>query len=310
MEIQMPKSEYYDTMNGAERITIKLNEHGMISLIDCMPRNAPKGSTGDYAIVQAARVSYGDGTKKVSENRGLIRYLYRHKHFTPFEMVEFKLHCVMPIFIARQWIRHRTASVNEYSARYSIVPDRFYRPDNNDIKKQSALNKQGGGDESIKDEMTLNDFEKYLDNVEKNYEEYNNLISKGVAREQARIGLPQNIHTEWYWKCDLRNIFNFLSLRMDSHAQKEIRDYAYAMYELIKPIVPYSCEAFEDFQLNSMTLSRLEIEAIQNRSEKINTTNSREQSEWEEKKKKLNINSKKSWDVLDYNVFEEDKNEN
>eukprot|EP01027_Heterolobosea_sp_BB2_P008462 GEZU01012557.1.p1 GENE.GEZU01012557.1~~GEZU01012557.1.p1 ORF type:complete len:252 (-),score=83.87 GEZU01012557.1:203-958(-) len=216
----------------------------------------------------------------------------RHRHSTPFEMVEFKFHCVMPIFVARQWIRHRTANVNEYSARYSIVPDRFYRPDRENIAKQSTANRQGGSDQV--DSMTADEFLAYLDKVESLYKDYDSLVKKGVSREQARMGLPVNVYTEWYWKCDLHNIFHFLALRMDSHAQKEIRDYALAMYALIKPIVPIACEAFEDYRLHGMHLTRLEIEAIRNNSDKINSTNSREQSEWEQKKKLLGLGSSSS----------------
>src|SRR5687768_6976366 len=226
-------TELVDVMGGSGRWEISVHDHGLVALIDAMPRLVLAGSTADAAIVQAARVSYGAGTKKVNEDRGLIRYLLRHHHTTPFEMVEFKFHCVMPIFVARQWIRHRTANVNEYSARYSVMPDKFYRPRVTDVKFQSTSNRQGTSDERV-DDMTAQEFLNYLDEIEKrSYSEYERLIEKGIAREQARVGLPVNIYTEWYWKCDLHNIFHFLSLRMDSHAQKEIRDYALAMFRLI-----------------------------------------------------------------------------
>jgi thymidylate synthase (FAD) len=277
-------SETYDVMSGASRWEIKVHDHGMVALVDVMPRLAPAGKTADYAIVQAARVSYGEGTKQVSEDRGLIRYLARHRHTTPFEMVEFKFHHVMPIFVARQWIRHRTANVNEYSARYSVVRDRFFKPSLENVRKQSTSNRQGG--EEPMDVQTAQDFLAYLDEVEKSYERYQEFLDKGVAREIARIALPASVYTEWYWKIDLHNLFHFLSLRMDPHAQQEIRDYATAMFKLIQPIVPIAAEAFLDYHLDSMHLTRLEIEAIRS-GQPIDTANKREAAEWEEKKKRL-----------------------
>src|SRR5437764_15219692 len=154
-------------MGGDARREVKVHEHGLVALLDVMPRFAPVGKTADFAIVQAARVSYGEGTKHVNEDRGLIRYLARHRHTTPFEMVEFKFHHVMPIFVARQWIRHRTANVNEYSARYSVVKDRFYRPSLDSIRKQSATNRQGG--DQAADPATAEEFLRYLDSVEAHY---------------------------------------------------------------------------------------------------------------------------------------------
>ncbi|HET6246864.1 MAG TPA: FAD-dependent thymidylate synthase [Tepidisphaeraceae bacterium] len=280
------ETEVYDVMGGSARWEIKVHDHGLVALVDVMPRLAPVGKTADAAIVQAARVSYGEGTKQVNEDRGLIRYLARHRHTTPFEMVEFKFHHVMPIFIARQWIRHRTANVNEYSARYSVVRDRFYHPDIDNVRKQSLANRQGG-EEPI-DGATAQEFLDYLTKVEGAYEDYQKLMDKGVARELARIGLPVNVYTEWYWKIDLHNLFHFLSLRMDDHAQQEIRDYATAMFNLVKPIVPIAAEAFLDYNLGSMHLTRLEIEAIKS-GKPIDTTNKRETAEWEGKKGKLGL---------------------
>ena len=276
----------YDVMDGAARWEIKVHEYGLIALVDVMPRRVPVGQTADAAIVQSARVSYGQGTKKVSEDRGLIRYLLRHRHTTPFEMIEFKFHVAMPIFIARQWIRHRTANVNEYSARYSIVSDRFYRPGIEGVRRQSATNRQGGREQI--DAGTAREFLDYLDRCESRYLEYDKLLEKGVSRELARIGLPLNVYTEWYWKCDLHNILHFLSLRMDEHAQQEIRDYANAMFALIKPIVPITAEAFEDYGLGGLNLTRLEIEAIRT-GEPLSTTNKRENAEWEVKRQKLGM---------------------
>jgi thymidylate synthase (FAD) len=278
--------EMHDVMDGAARWEVKVHDHGLVALLDVMPRFAPAGKTADFAIVQAARVSYGAGTKQVNEDRGLIRYLARHRHSTPFEMVEMKFHHVMPIFIARQWIRHRTANVNEYSARYSVVRDRFYRPSIENVRKQSTTNRQGG-DEPI-DALTAQEFLAHLDQVEKEYADYERLMAKGVSRELARIALPVSVYTEWYWKCDLHNIFHFLSLRMDAHAQQEIRDYANAMFALIQPIVPIAAEAFLDYNFESLHLTRLEVEAIKT-GQPLATENKRENAEWEEKKKKLGM---------------------
>ncbi|HVZ95202.1 MAG TPA: FAD-dependent thymidylate synthase [Phycisphaerales bacterium] len=282
-----PESQLTDVMAGAARLEIKVHDHGFVALIDAMPRLVPQGQTADGAIVQAARVSYGAGTKKVSEDRGLIRYLLRHRHTTPFEMVEFKFHCAMPIFIARQWIRHRTANVNEYSGRYSVMPDRFYHPGLESVRKQSLSNRQGG-DQPI-DAATAQEFLAYLDRSEKLHAEYLAQAEKGVARELARIALPQSLYTEWYWKCDLHNILRFLSLRMDAHAQQEIRDYACAMAALIEPIVPVTMEAFRDYELESMRLTRLEIEAIRAKSPGIQSDNQRERTEWDAKRKALGL---------------------
>jgi thymidylate synthase (FAD) len=280
------EGETHDVMGGSGRWEVKVHDHGLVALIDCMPRFAPVGKTADYAIVQAARVSYGAGTKQVNEDRGLIRYLARHRHSTPFEMVEFKFHHCMPIFVARQWIRHRTANVNEYSARYSIVRDRFYHPDIENVRKQSMSNRQGG-EEPI-DNATAQEFLDYLDRVEESYKDYQQLMEKGVARELARIGLPVNVYTEWYWKIDLHNLFHFLSLRMDAHAQQEIRDYASAMYALVQPIVPIAAEAFLDYNFGAVHLTRLEVESVRT-GQPLASENKRENAEWDEKKKKLGL---------------------
>ncbi len=286
IERSLPETPLCDVMGGASRWNIPIHEHGFIALVDAMPRLVPEGQTADSAIVQSARVSYGQGTKMVSEDRGLVRYLMRHHHSTPFEMVEFKFHIAMPIFIARQWIRHRTANVNGYSARYSIMPDRFYRPSIDNVRKQSKSNRQGG--EGPIDAGTAEEFLQLLENAEANYQKYIELTEKGVAREIARAVLPVSVYTEWYWKCDLHNIFHFLSLRMDPHAQIEIQDSAKAMYELIKPIVPVACEAFEDYRLNSMHLTGLEIDAIRT-GKPLATENKRETAEWQEKKAQLGL---------------------
>jgi thymidylate synthase (FAD) len=295
------ESPTYDVMGGAARQEIRIHEHGFVALVDAMPRLVPVGQTADAAVVQAARVSYGQGTKKVNEDRGLIRYLLRHRHTTPFEMLEFKFHIAMPIFVARQWIRHRTANVNEYSARYSIVPDRFYKPTIDQVRKQSASNRQGGeekfktagiegADPAVIDEhRTAEEFLRYLEDAEAMYQRYEALTQKGVSREMARIALPVSVYTEWYWKCDLHNILRFLSLRMDSHAQEEIRIYADAMFALLEPIVPMTVEAFRDYEMESVRLTRLEIEALRAGSATINTDNKREQAEWDAKRKAMGV---------------------
>jgi thymidylate synthase (FAD) len=285
-------------MGGAIRLEARVHTHGFVALIDTMPRLVPQGQTADSAIVQAARVSYGQGTKKVSEDRGLTRYLLRHRHTTPFEMVELKFHIAMPIFIARQWIRHRTANVNEYSARYSIMPDRFYTPSLEDVRKQSRANRQGGEDRfdvgaSAEDARTAEEFLAYLGEMEAAYQKYLSLTDKGVSRELARIGLPVNIYTEWYWKCDLHNTLRFLSLRLDPHAQSEIRDYARAMAALIEPLVPVTMEAFRDYELESLHLTKLEIEALRRHlaggDGALRSDNQRECSEWNAKRDRLGL---------------------
>jgi len=280
-------------MGGCSRHEIRIHQHGFIALIDAMPRLVPQGQTADFAIVQAARVSYGQGTKKVSEDKGLIRYLLRHRHTTPFEMIEFKFHIAMPIFIARQWIRHRTANVNEYSGRYSIMPDTFYRPTVDEVRKQSKANRQGGEETFQADEAkTAAEFVKFLEDSEALYERYAKLTEQGVSRELARIGLPVSVYTQWYWKCDLHNVLRFLSLRMDSHAQAEIRVYAEAMYALLQPIVPITMEAWRDYELEGVHLTRLEVEALRERVRGGGTgglaiENKREQAEWDQKAAKL-----------------------
>lgn len=234
---------------------IKVLDDGFIKLVDYMG--------GDDAIVQAARVSYGKGTKKVSEDRGLIRYLMRHHHTTPFEMVEFKFHIRIPMDAWRQMIRHRTANVNEYSTRYSEAIDSQQRTPPNAWRNQSKDNKQGSGDFfTEEDGEVLTHYERdFLDEAKRIYQ-YR--LGMGVAREQARKDLPLSTYTEAYWKCDLHNIFHFLRLRMDAHAQYEIRQYANAMYELIKPVCPIACEAFEDYRLNAVQFSGPEMKLLNN----------------------------------------------
>jgi len=292
-----PEGVVVDVMGGDARWTIPIGEHGFVALVDAMPRLVPEGQTADQAIVQAARVSYGAGTKKVHEDRGLIRYLLRHEHTTPFEMVEFKFHVSMPIFVARQWIRHRTANVNEYSGRYSVMPDRFYRVALDEVRKQSGSNRQGGEEmfdtQDAGELKTAQAFIDYLDQVEALYEKYESLVEKGVSRELARVGLPTSQFTQWYWKCDLHNILRFLKLRLDPHAQREIRDYGQAMHDLIDPIVPVTMEAWRDYHLESMRLTRLEIDAMVDLARggtgELASDNKRENAEWQAKREQLGL---------------------
>jgi len=228
---------------------IKCLDKGFVRLVDSMG--------GDDAIVQAARVSYGQGTSKVSQDRGLIRYLMRHRHTTPFEMVEFKFHCKMPIFVARQWVRHRTANINEYSLRYSEARDEFYFPDPEHIQFQSALNKQGrSGEVPLELKQKVLDYFKEIS--ERSFTMYQELNEEGIARELARSLLPVNIYTEWYWKNDLHNLLHFIGLRSDSHAQYEIRVYSDAMAVSVKAVAPFAWEAYQDYVVHGMRFSRIE----------------------------------------------------
>lgn len=228
---------------------IKCLDKGFVRLVDSMG--------GDDAIVQSARVSYGQGTSKVSQDRGLIRYLMRHRHTTPFEMVEFKFHCKMPIFVARQWVRHRTANINEYSLRYSEARDEFYYPDPEHIQFQSTLNKQGRLGE-LPGELKQKVLDYFKENSERSFAMYSELNEAGVARELIRSLLPVNLYTEWYWKNDLHNLLHFIGLRSDSHAQYEIRVFSDAMAESVKKVAPFAWEAYQDYVVHGMRFSRIE----------------------------------------------------
>ena len=243
-----------ETREMPEGRVIPCLDKGFVRLVDAM------GS--DAAIVQAARVSYGAGTKLVNEDRGLIRYLMRHAHTTPFEMVEFKFHVKLPIFVARQWIRHRTANVNEYSGRYSVMQDEFYVPEPAQIRPQSATNKQGRAEETLSDAESAEILTLLEAGQQHAYEDYETLLERNFARELARINLPVSMYTEWYWKIDLHNLFHFLRLRMDAHAQYEIRVYAEAMAEIVREITPLAYEAFQDYALNAVRLTAPEIKAM------------------------------------------------
>lgn len=248
-----------------DKTQIDCLDHGFVRIVDAMPRVAHSMDlpTADYAITRAARVSYGKGTKTIKEDRGLIRYLLRHMHTSPLEHVEFSFHCKMPIFIARQWIRHRTANVNEYSGRYSIMSDQFYVPEHDRIQNQSKTNKQGTDEEGQLSMSTQLIMQRRLEEEQQSsWKHYTQYLEVDMARELARINLPVSNYTEWYWKIDLLNLFKFLKLRLDSHAQYEIQVFAQAMYDLIKPIVPIACEAFEDYWQESESFSKQEMQML------------------------------------------------
>lgn len=236
--------------------------HGFIRVVDYMG--------GDDAVVQAARVSYGAGTKSVRDDRSLIRYLLRHWHTTPFEMAELKIHVKLPIFVARQWIRHRTASVNEYSARYSVLDREYYLPDTDTVSAQSTSNAQGRGET-----MSADDAEWVrgilAEGAESAYGGYIHMLNEGdaadprrpgVARELARAGLPVSFYTQWYWKANLQNLMHFLQLRADPHAQWEIRQYANTLLDVLARWAPHTHEAFMDYRLSRFELSRGAIEVV------------------------------------------------
>lgn len=229
-------------------------DKGFVRLVEVMG--------GDHSIVQAARVSYGKGTKSVRADRALIHYLMQHRHTTPFEMVEFKFHCRMPIFVARQWIRHRTANVNEVSGRYSIMEESFWEPAPEDLRKQSGTNRQGSTGEHLEGDAAQKIVKEFSDQQKTLYRQYENCLEAGVAREIARTNLPLSLYTEWYWKIDLHNLLHFLSLRLAPHAQKEIRVYAEAMAAFVKKLCPIAWEAFEEHVLNAVTFSQTEAKIV------------------------------------------------
>jgi thymidylate synthase (FAD) len=274
-EIELARAEQIPTLRATvpalEAIlyqAMPLLDHGFVRVIDYMG--------DDAAVVQAARVSYGRGTKRVQEDRGLIKYLMRHRHSTPFEMCEIKYHVKLPIFVARQWIRHRTANVNEYSARYSILDREFYIPAPEQLAAQSLSNRQGRGDvlEGEEAAQVLGLLREDADRCYRNYawmlneDEAGEPVDadrQGLARELARMNLTLNTYTQWYWKIDLHNLLHFLSLRADAHAQYEIRVYAQAMLETVKAWVPLTYEAFADYRLGGAHLSAAMLALIRRR---------------------------------------------
>ncbi len=229
-------------------------DHGFVALVDYMG--------GDESVEQAARVSYGAGTRKVSQTRGLIRYLRRHHHTTPSEMVELKFHCAMPMFVARQWIRHRTASVNEYSGRYSLMPLLFYTPPGEQFARQSKENMQGREDQAISPETYREAVSRWEHSRKIVSQDYAWLLGEDVARELARIDLPLSTYTQWYWKIDLHNLFHFLTLRVAPNAQWEIRQYARIIAGILKRVAPLSFEAWLDYNFGARSFSRAELAAL------------------------------------------------
>ena len=273
-------------------------DHGFVRVVDYMG--------DDTSIVQSARVSYGKGTKKVSTDNGLIKYLMRHRHSTPFEMCEIKYHIKLPIFIARQWIRHRTANVNEYSARYSIMDKEFYVPSKENLAAQSTNNRQGRGD-LINGKQADNILKVLKEDAERNYQHYEEMLNekfdgsiiddnkKGLARELARMNLTLNSYTQWYWKTDLLNLLNFLALRADSHAQYEIRAYADAMLNTLKSWVPITYDAFLDYRVGGTEVSSNGKLIIQKliKGEKIDIEGSGlSKREWNELMQSFNLKEK------------------
>jgi len=243
-------------MTKIPKDAVKCLDKGFVRLVDSMG--------GDDAIVQAARVSYGKGTSKVSQDRGLIRYLMRHRHTTPFEMVEFKFHCKMPIFVARQWVRHRTANINEYSLRYSEARDEFYYPESKHIQFQSTLNKQGRSG-NVPKQLTDKVLKYFKEISERSFDMYKEMNEAGLARELIRAILPVNLYTEWYWKNDLHNLLHFIGLRSDSHAQHEIRVYSDAMAKAVKKVAPFAWEAYQDYVVSGLRFSRIEQSLLEQR---------------------------------------------
>ena len=245
------------TSPGAEEILglyFPVLDHGFVALVDYLGT--------DEDIERAARVSYGYGTRKQSATRGLLRYLRRHKHTTPSEMVELKFHCCMPMFIARQWIRHRTASVNEYSGRYSLIPMLFYTPDAAQLQTQSKRNNQGRSGQVVDQELYEEAQRRWAAVRRESTDAYGWLTGNEVARELARIDLPLSTYTQWYWKIDLHNLLHFLTLRVDAHAQWEIQEFGRVMAGMLKRVAPLSYEAWIDYDVCGAHVSRAELAAL------------------------------------------------
>jgi len=229
-------------------------DKGFVRLVDYMG--------GDARIVQSARVSYGEGTKTVREDKGLINYLMSHLHTSPFEQVILTFHCKMPIFVARQWIRHRTARLNEISGRYSVMKDEFYVPHPDQILKQSETNRQGRDEEELPIELRQRVADLILSDQSALYSNYEQMLDDEIARELARINLPLSLYTEWYWQIDLHNLFHFIRLRADAHAQWEIQEYARALAQCAQAVAPLAYGAFEEFQMHAARFSRSELAAL------------------------------------------------
>ena len=295
---QQPSSTYRATVPALEQIIyqpLPVLDHGFIRVIDYMG--------DDSAIVQAARVSYGKGTRRVSDDSGLLNYLMRNRHTSPFEMCEIKFHVKLPIFVARQWIRHRMANVNEYSARYSVLDSEFYTPDPSELAAQSSSNKQGRGDvitKDVGDRLTAI----LKEDAELAFRHYHELLnqdvdgqpidadSPGLARELARIGLPLSAYTQWYWKIDLHNLLHFVGLRADQHAQWEIRAYAEVLLQILERWLPLTHQAFLNYRLGAVTLSAEGLDVTKRliKGEKVDPGNLRMSArEWRELKETLQL---------------------
>jgi thymidylate synthase (FAD) len=229
-------------------------DHGFVRLVDYLG--------GDQRIVQSARVSYGEGTKTLREDKTLIDYLLRNKHTSPFEQVILTFHVKMPIFVARQWIRHRTARLNEISGRYSVMRDEFYTPQPEEVRFQSKRNKQGGSTQDVPDDLRAKVIGLLQQEQQQLYSDYEDMLEDGIARELARINLPLSLYTEMYWQIDLNNLFHFLRLRMDWHAQYEIRVYGDTMAQITRAVAPMAYEAFEEHLLHGRNFSRTELDFI------------------------------------------------
>ena len=286
------QTEYEDIMQGHDRWEVKVHEHGHVALLDVMPRLVPKGRKADIAIVQGARVSYNQGLKTIKEDENLIRYLMRCKHTSPSELVEFKFDIKCPLFVARQWLRHRTASVSEISGRYTTLPDEYHKPEV--WRGKDPKNKQGSTGEIT---YIPYDYAKYDQDANTTeigvaeqvaFDEYKQRIKAGVAPELARTCLPVSVYTHFIWKIDLHNLLHFLSLRCDHHAQQEIRDYAQPIYDMLKEIVPDSIQAFDDYHpyRNAINLSALDIEYLRT-GLRPSTMGEREAAEFEVKKQRI-----------------------
>ncbi len=232
----------------------KVLDKGFVRLVDYMG--------GDERIVQAARVSYGSGTKSFRQDQALIDYLLRNEHTSPFEQVILTFHCKMPVFVARQWVRHRTARLNEISGRYSVMKDEFYVPAGEDIALQSDDNKQGRQNQAVSPELQVKVTDELVQQQTLAYQSYLGLLDDGLARELARINLPLSTYTEWYWQIDLHNLFHFLRLRMDAHAQKEIRDYAEVMYKICAAVSPMATQSFDNHLRNGLRFSGAEWQVL------------------------------------------------
>ncbi|MFP4548442.1 MAG: FAD-dependent thymidylate synthase [Fidelibacterota bacterium] len=247
----------HEVSEAAEQLLdkeFKVLDKGFVRLVDYMG--------GDQRIVQSARVSYGKGTKSVRQDRGLINYLLKHQHTSPFEQVILTFHCKMPIFVARQWVRHRTARINEISGRYSVMEKEFYLPPKDQIRFQNEDNRQGRSQEEVPAKLQQKVLNLLLQANDRTYKDYEHLLDDNIARELARINLPLSLYTQWYWQIDLHNLFHFLKLRLDYHAQWEIQEYGKVIAEMTKSVAPMAYEAFEKHIVNAVTFSGEELAAL------------------------------------------------